>query len=65
MPQLPKGQVQVAAIVSQETASEYTRAARERGTSRAAFLRDLMARGYRDLQREQELLKRLQEARAV
>lgn len=62
MPILPENQVQVAAIVSQEVADQYTEAAQERGISRAAFLRDLMARGWRDYQREQKLLQSIRDA---
>ena len=62
MPVLAEDQVQVAAIVSRETADKYTEAARKRGTSRAAFLRDLMERGYRDFLREQRVLRSIQES---
>ncbi len=65
MPVLTEDQVQVAAIVSRGVAEEYTRVAQDRGLSRAAFLRELLLRGYRDYQREQDLLERLRPARTV
>lgn len=65
MPVLPEGQVQIAAIVDSETAASYDRVARDRRMSRAAFIRELLDRGWKDYQREQDLLRRLQDARAV
>lgn len=65
MPVLSEGQVQIATIVDSEIAAEYTRVADERRLSRAAFLRELLDRGWKDYQREQEILRSLQGARGV